>query len=430
MGWVNYNGLMVPSASTGDAGQYLTSNFQALANAVNNTAGTVAVYGSSGALTSDSKLIWDPTNHWLGIGGTPYMPFEVWGSSTVTTGEGQGGQVNLSAAPPSSSTAVYFGFIGEVSFDSSVPYPTTSSTGNAGVCGLVNTSATGTVAKASGVMGQFTCTAAGVITDAAALRACAPYVAYGLSFSQYAGLNIEESSINGAYGIYQGGTTDKNYFAAKIGIGQTSPTASLHVQAGTATAGTSPVKLTAGTNLTTPEAGAVEYDGHKLYFTPVGARRAVNLADGVITSTTSVANTTTETTAYTDTLPASELTVGRVLRVTLLGRYSTANGTDTFTLRLKLGSTTLISIVSSASSVTNVPLKAVLTATVRSTGSSGTVFAFGEAMFNHTDKSVTNTATTTVNTTTAENITATVQWTAANASDSVSIDQAFAEFLN
>ena len=78
-------------------------------------------------------------------------------------------------------------------------------------------------------------------------------------------------------------------------------------------------------------------------------------------------DTTAESTAYTYLLAANELTAGRVLRVTLLGRYSTANGTDTFTLRLKLGSTTLISIVSSGSSVTNVPLKAVLTLTVRST---------------------------------------------------------------
>jgi len=46
------------------------------------------------------------------------------------------------------------------------------------------------------------------------------------------------------------------------GIGTTSPTAALHLRAGTATASTgAPLKFTAGTNLTTPEDGSVEYDG-------------------------------------------------------------------------------------------------------------------------------------------------------------------------
>jgi hypothetical protein len=39
------------------------------------------------------------------------------------------------------------------------------------------------------------------------------------------------------------------------------------IAAGTATAGTAPLELTAGTNLTTPEAGAIEYDGSFFYAT-------------------------------------------------------------------------------------------------------------------------------------------------------------------
>lgn len=60
--------------------------------------------------------------------------------------------------------------------------------------------------------------------------------------------------------------------ALKLGIGVSAPTASLHVQAGTATANTAPVKFTSGTNLTTPEAGAMEYNG-TLSFTDSGAVR-------------------------------------------------------------------------------------------------------------------------------------------------------------
>jgi hypothetical protein len=68
-----------------------------------------------------------------------------------------------------------------------------------------------------------------------------------------------------------------NAFTGNAGFGLTSPTAVIHVKAGTATAGTAPIKLTAGTNLTTPENGAFEFDGTNLYFTVGGVRRIVNL---------------------------------------------------------------------------------------------------------------------------------------------------------
>lgn len=58
-----------------------------------------------------------------------------------------------------------------------------------------------------------------------------------------------------------------------IGIQKiSSPTAWLHIGAGTATAGTAPLKINSGTNLTSPEDGAFEYDGTHLYFT-IGSTR-------------------------------------------------------------------------------------------------------------------------------------------------------------
>jgi hypothetical protein len=45
--------------------------------------------------------------------------------------------------------------------------------------------------------------------------------------------------------------------------------------AGTATAGTAPLKLTSGTSLTTAEAGALEYDGQVPYFSPLANVRGV-----------------------------------------------------------------------------------------------------------------------------------------------------------
>jgi hypothetical protein len=53
-----------------------------------------------------------------------------------------------------------------------------------------------------------------------------------------------------------------------IGIGSTNPTARLNIAAGSATANTSPLKFTRGTNLSGIETGAIEYDGRTLNFTP------------------------------------------------------------------------------------------------------------------------------------------------------------------
>lgn len=65
------------------------------------------------------------------------------------------------------------------------------------------------------------------------------------------------------------GTTVASGF---IGFGVKGPTARLQIQAGLATASTAPLKFTSGTNLTTPEAGAIEYNGSDLQFTPTSTR--------------------------------------------------------------------------------------------------------------------------------------------------------------
>jgi len=61
-------------------------------------------------------------------------------------------------------------------------------------------------------------------------------------------------------------------FNGEIGVQQTFPTAYIHVGAGTSAAGTAPVKLTAGTVLSTPEDGAIEYDGTNYYVTQSSTR--------------------------------------------------------------------------------------------------------------------------------------------------------------
>jgi len=75
------------------------------------------------------------------------------------------------------------------------------------------------------------------------------------------------------YAFYsQGGAV--NYFSGKTGIGSglSAPTAKLHLGAGTGGATTAPLKLTAGTVMTVPEDGAIEYGSSHLWFT-VGTTR-------------------------------------------------------------------------------------------------------------------------------------------------------------
>lgn len=73
------------------------------------------------------------------------------------------------------------------------------------------------------------------------------------------------------------GATEVGRFlnAGQLGIGVSSPTAILHLKAGTATASTAPLKFNSGTNLTTAEAGAMEFDGTNLYFSPSTTRYRV-----------------------------------------------------------------------------------------------------------------------------------------------------------
>lgn len=79
----------------------------------------------------------------------------------------------------------------------------------------------------------------------------------------YMGLGSNPSSMTTANITFEG---------SAVGILQTSPTAKLHVGAGTATAGTAPIKLTSGTALTTPEDGVIEYHSSHIYFT-IGSTR-------------------------------------------------------------------------------------------------------------------------------------------------------------
>ena len=236
-------------------------------------------------------------------------------------------------------------------------------------------------------------------------------------------VDFRVASDNQANMLYVAGSTDR------VGIATASPTARLHLPAGTATANTAPLKFTGGTLLTTPEAGAIEYDGVDFYATRTAARRKISLSDDSVTSSTTVANTTTETTIFTTTVGANGFKAGDVLRTNVAGYYSTANGSDTFTMRYKIGSTTILSIVSDAGNVTNAPFHAELITTIRSIGAGGTLIGHGTITSNNVGHDTSNTTTTSIDTTATMTFTVTIQWSAASASDTFTQTIGFDEFL-
>jgi hypothetical protein len=215
-----------------------------------------------------------------------------------------------------------------------------------------------------------------------------------------------------------------------VGFG-IAPTALIHIKAGTAAAGTAPLKFTNGALTTTAEAGALEYDGNSLHFTPLeGVRKSVMLSTDVVLATTTVANTVTETTIYTATLAANELSAGKVIQLQGYGRYSTANGTDTWAVKVYVGAAVVATINSSAANVTNTPFDAKVIFTCRTSGVTGTVWSYARVSSNRASLSNPGTSATTVDTTISNILKVTITWSSANAGNTFSLDQGYREIID
>lgn len=178
-----------------------------------------------------------------------------------------------------------------------------------------------------------------------------------------------------------------------------------------------------------PTTGLMEFDGEALHFAPLTDDRTLNLAGDVITSDTTVANTTTETTVYTESISPNELHVGQAITCRVLGRYSTANATDTFTARLKIGGTTVASVVSTADNVTDGGFDLEFVITTRSTGATGSVIHHLTAVFNNEVKTNPAASTTAVDTTASTDITVTIEWSAADSGNTVTVTQGWCEYI-
>lgn len=173
----------------------------------------------------------------------------------------------------------------------------TPSSGTLSSCiGLpLSTGVTGTLATSNGGTGLTTFSSANnaiYSSSSSALTAGTLPVAAGGTGSSSASItafnNITGYTASGATG-----TTSTNL------VFSTSPTITkLGLAAGAASAGSAPLKFTSGTNLTTAEAGAIEYDGTSFYATSVASSRQVlNAEQFVCVGATPVSLSNSATTA-------------------------------------------------------------------------------------------------------------------------------------
>ena len=226
--------------------------------------------------------------------------------------------------------------------------------------------------------------------------------------------------------------------AGRVGIGVTAPTAVIHLKAGTATASTGPLKFTAGTNLTTAEIGAVEYDGANFWGTSAGPSR-YPFPRTIFTATAdkTVGGTGTETTLFgtgvgTLTLPANFFVVGRTIRAQLSG-YVSDTGSPTMQVRVKLGSTVIATALSGALIATTTrPFIVDVLLTCRTTGATGAFMAqISERYASSGDSTYSlTTATVAVDTTASQVLDVMLTWGTSDALNTATITNAVVDVLN
>ena len=162
------------------------------------------------------------------------------------------------------------------------------------------------------------------------------------AFSQTNDFKIDSSGNTTMGGTLNVSGAGNSSFTGNVGIGTTSPSAYLNIKAGTATASTAPLKLTSGVLNTTPEAGALEYNGTNLSFVPTGTLRE-NIHTGGRGNVTLTAGTTTTVTDATAKTTSTIIISPTSLAVIALTPYvsTKSNGSFVITTLIAAGTETL-----------------------------------------------------------------------------------------
>jgi len=246
----------------------------------------------------------------------------------------------------------------------------------------------------------------------------------GTALQHQIGLWVNDTDLQGSASFTFDGTN--LYLSGLFGIGVASPTAFLHLPAGTADS--PPLKITEGVATTAAEKGAIEYHNDRMYITNVSTRRAIDRTNDVILETTTVADTVTETTIYTGNIGAGDLKAGNILKLHANGVLSTATAADDITIRVYLGASEVLAFNPAIGNVTNAHWHIDGDMTVRTVGAGGTMAYHLDALISASETYVIGTDS--VNTTITENFTVTVEWDNAKAGNTISIYQGYTEWKN
>lgn len=145
--------------------------------------------------------------------------------------------------------------------------------------------------------------------------------------------------------------------------------------------------------------------------------------DDTLTTPVTVSNTTSRETLWNPTINADSLIEGRTYQVDLMGDFSTANNSDTFSVYATFGGADLAGISNVPANATDAPWSIEFTWTVRSHGQNGTLIAHTRGLFN-SEPDDSDSSEQSIDTTTAVDLSFDVEWSAADAGNSVTLEQA------
>ncbi len=173
------------------------------------------------------SMMLQPSGGNLGVGTfAPNAFLDVTGTLTATSGNSIGTRANITVNPSAATTASYWG-------NWSVVSNSAANSGNVtgtlrGVEAQAANAGSGTVTTAYGVNGDVFNTGSGIITTAAGVSS---YITNSGSGSITTGYGVYTGNIQATnkWSIYTSDSTAPSYFAGSVGIGATSPDASLNV---------------------------------------------------------------------------------------------------------------------------------------------------------------------------------------------------------